>query len=73
MDKTDVLNKLSLDKDDIVSEGVAHFLGAQDPEEVVFVRASNGWAIKVITDEESTDTAKEFWESNVQPKLDSGA
>jgi len=69
MDKSSILNNIGVDKETVISEGLSFFLKKQDPDDVEFVAADNGWALKVRTNEENTEKAKKFWEEDVQPKL----
>ncbi len=63
------VSMLPVDKDKLVSEGINFFISSQDPENVEFEAARNGYAIKVYTDKNNVDEAKEFWRNNVHPKL----
>lgn len=71
MEINSILSGVNLSKEEVISKGVAYFLSSQDPDEIEFVSAGNGWAIRVRTDEESTEKAKDFWERHISPKLDS--
>lgn len=63
------VDMLPVNKDTLVSEGINFFISSQDPENVEFEAAKNGYAIKVYTDEDNVSEAKDFWRNNVHPKL----
>lgn len=63
---------LPVDEDTLVAEGINFFISSQDPDNVEFEAAENGYAIKVYTDKENVDKAKDFWTDNVHPKLTGG-
>ena len=58
-----------VDEEQAVSLGLQHFLRAQDPENVEFVMHPNGWSLQIQTDREKAESAKEFWEDNIEGKL----
>lgn len=54
----------------LLGQGMSWFISNQEPEKVEFVCAKNGYIIRVATDEENIEDAKQFWEQNVEPRLD---
>jgi 3-deoxy-D-manno-octulosonate 8-phosphate phosphatase KdsC-like HAD superfamily phosphatase len=58
--------------DTVLSEGITFFITDQNPERVEFEAADNGYAIKVYTDRQNVEEAKEFWQNQVDPKLNMG-
>jgi hypothetical protein len=64
-----LMSKLPFDKDTILSKGMSWFISNQDPENVEFKKASNGYQITVYTDEENAQDALDFWKNHVEPKL----
>lgn len=52
-----------------LSKGLQLFMRRQKPENVEFVVHPNGWSIRVKTDEEKIEEAREFWENHVEDKI----
>lgn len=63
------LAKTAGNTDTLVGEGIAWFIGKQDPDEISFDKYNNGYQITVKTDKENVDKAAEFWEEYVEDKL----
>jgi hypothetical protein len=69
------IQKLGVDWQRVLSSGLSLFIKEQEPRKVVFkVHTKDdenvtGYSIQVKTDEENVREAKEFWETNVEPKL----
>jgi hypothetical protein len=72
---TTYVNKLGVSWERLLSSGLSLFIKEQQPERVVFKVHTDdsqditGYSIQVKTDEESVRKAKEFWEKNVETKL----
>ena len=64
-----LIDRLPMDKDKVIGQAVSWFISKQDPNSVQFKQYDNGYEIKVYTDPENADEAKEFWEENVDPHL----
>lgn len=67
-----LIGRLPWDTDTIVGKGIGFFIRKQSPESVEFVKAPNGWMIKVRTDGENVREAQEFWREYVEPNLRNG-
>lgn len=66
----DLVSIIPVEWETILSKGISWFISNQDPEGVDFERGKNGWRITVITDNENSQEAKEFWNNYVHPKLE---
>lgn len=56
-------------KNRLAGIAMARFLSFQDPQQVKFKKFNNGYRIEVVTDDDSAESAKEFWEENIEPRL----
>lgn len=72
---TTYVNKFGVSWERLLSSGLSLFIKEQQPEKVVFKVHTDdnqditGYSIQVKTDEENVREAKEFWEKNVETKL----
>lgn len=64
-----IVDMVPVPTDKVIASGISFFIREQEPDNVEFERAKNGYAIKVRTDGESADEAKKFWEEEVDEKL----
>lgn len=64
-----MIDRLPVDNDKLIGQAVSWFISKQDPDTVQFTKYENGWQIKVYTESDAADKAKEFWEQYVQPHL----
>jgi len=64
-----LIGRLPWDTDTMVGKGIGYFIRQQKPESVEFVKAPNGWMIKVRTREANVEEAQEFWKEYVEPNL----
>lgn len=67
-----LINRLPGDNDKLIGQAVSWFIKKQSPDEVNFTKYGNGYEIKVYTNSDSADEAKDFWESYVDPHLGGG-
>lgn len=65
-----MMSKLPLRWEKVLSSGLSYFIQNQDPDDVEFEFADNGYRITVKTDKQNTQEAKEFIVNHVVPKLD---
>jgi len=69
-----IMGRLPYSVDNMLASGISFFIREQEPESVEFnIRVENGepvgWEIRVLTDEENVEEAKDFWIENVQERL----
>jgi len=69
-----IVSRLPYSLDKMLASGISFFIKEQEPERVEFnVRVENGepvgWEIRVRTDEQNVEEAKDFWIDNVQERL----
>jgi hypothetical protein len=64
-----IVDMVPVPTDKVIASGISFFIREQEPDNVEFERATNGYAIKVRTDDRSADEAKRFWEEEVDQKL----
>jgi len=69
MDFEDIVSMLPVGWEKVLGQGMGFFINQQEPEWVEFEKVANGYVIKVATDEESSQDAREFWEEFVDDKL----
>lgn len=71
-----LVSRLPYSTDRILGMGVSFFIREQDPSSVEFnVRVDDndniiGWEIKVDTEEDKVEQAKDFWVDEVQGRLE---
>jgi len=69
------IERLGVDWERVLSSGLSMFIKRQEPQKVVFKvhtdsdKEVTGYSIQVKATEENVKEAKEFWENNVEPKL----
>lgn len=66
---TKLVNRAPIDNDKLIGQAVSWFIKKQNPDEVDFTAYENGYEIKVFSDEEASEEAKDFWEEYVYPHL----
>ena len=69
-----IIDKLPYSADDIIGQAISYFLKEQDPDRVrweVILDGEDvvGWSVKIKTDKENVEEAKDFWKDNVDPML----
>lgn len=69
MDFEQIISMTPVSVDRAIGSGISYFINQQEPENVEFVKGTNGYAIRVETDEENAEEARQFWEEVVDPKL----
>lgn len=65
-----IIEKVPVDNDKLIGQAVSWFIQKQEPENVRFIKYSNGYKIEVLTDNENAKEAKQFWDENVHPELE---
>lgn len=53
----------------VLAWGLSWFISEQEPDEVEFEMVSNGYVLKVKTDDQNSMEAAKFWKEHVQPRL----
>lgn len=69
MDFKSMVELLPVGWQNALSSALGYYITRQDPEKVEFEKVKNGYVIKVETDDESAEEAKEFWQNHVHDKL----
>jgi hypothetical protein len=70
-----LMSRLPYSWEKILGMGISFFLREQDPDNVEFnIRVSEdepvGWEIRVETDKQNVEEAKDFWINHVQERLE---
>ena len=63
-----VLSNVNVGGEELIGLGLEHFLSEQDPDHVEFTQHPNGYTIKVKTDEENIEKARQIWQEHVDKK-----
>lgn len=69
-----IVKRVPYSLDRIMGSGISFFIKEQEPDDVEFnVRVEDGepigWEIRVETDKDNVEEAKDFWIENVQQRL----
>ncbi len=69
MDFEDMISAIPVPLDRAMGSAISYFVNEQEPDRVEFERATNGYVIKVVTDDDSAEEAQRLWEEEVDPRL----